>query len=157
MDPVGVQGQGLGAGAEPASVADQLSHLAAGRLQHQLAGMAHLEDLAAMENGQAVGEGLSLLQLVGDQDGGGGGILQFAAQQVEQLEAEGTVQGVEGLVQAEQIHLAQQGASQGNALGLASGEAAGPGIQERSEAQALGRDPSIARIDACLLYTSRCV
>ena len=85
------------------------------------------DDAAMIHDGDAVAEALGLLHVMGGEDDGAAGLLELV-DQVPEMAAGLGVEAGGGLVEKEQFRVAHQGAGHGQALLLAAGETADPGM-----------------------------
>ena len=86
---------------------------------------AGLDDAPCLEDGDAVGEGVGVDGVVGDEQPDAVERGEVPAQVAADLAAGAGVEGGEGLVEQQQAGLGGEGPGQGDALGLAAGERRG--------------------------------
>ena len=106
------------------------------------------------EDDDAVGEGVGVDGVVGDEQADAVERGEVAAQVAADVAAGAGVEGGERFVEQQEAGLGGQGAGQGDPLGLAAGQGAGPVVGVVGEPDAL-RASRAARARACCLPTPR--
>ena len=94
----------------------------------QLVGAGQLHHVAQVHHGDAVGDVLDDVQIVGDEQVGQAQLLLQIVKQVDNLGLDGHVQGGDGLVADDEFRLDGQGPGNADALALAAGELVGEAV-----------------------------
>lgn len=102
----------------------------------EIGGRADLAEAAGEHDYDAIGEAEGFIAVVGDEDGSDAGVADDGGEVIDESGAGGGVEGGEGLVEEQQFRLQGEGASEGDALGLAAREIAGVAIGEVIDAEA---------------------
>ena len=108
--------------AQPGHRADESHHEVVGGPVVQLVGIAHLLDLAVIDDHDPVGDLHRLLLVVGDEHGGHVHLVVQPSQPRPQVLAHVGVERAERLVQQQHLGLDRQRPGEGHALALAAGE-----------------------------------
>ena len=127
---VGADGDGAMGGLDDVVAADKAGDEGVGGALEDVAGGAGLADVAVFHDDHLVGEGHGFLLAVGDVDEGDGELALQALELLADLDAEEGVEGGEGFVEEEDTGADDEGAGEGDALLLASGELGGEAVGE---------------------------
>ena len=119
-----------------------------GRVPEDLGGRSLLDDLAEVHDRDAVGDLAHGLEVVADQQVAEVALALDAAQQAEDLPADGDVEGSGGLVEQQDAGLDGQCPRDADALALAAAELAGVAVEELVVEPDIREEPPDPRFSA---------